>query len=54
MKMILHMMEMELIALERPTSDFISPVKAGTAVPTGLKTRSNSAFFTSKENGSRK
>ena len=36
--MILQIMEIELIALDRPISDFISPVNAGTAEPMGLNT----------------
>ena len=52
--MILQIMAIELMALDRPTSDFISPVKAGMAVPNGLKTNKISALRTSNENGSRK
>ena len=35
----LMMMEMELMALDRPTSPFISPVKPGTAEPIGLNAK---------------
>lgn len=44
-------MEMELIADDKPTFDFISPVKAGIAVPIGLNTKRIRAFRTSIEKG---
>ena len=44
-------METEFIALDSPTSDFISDVKAGTAEPIGLNTSKTSAFRTSFTKG---
>ena len=47
-------MDTELAALERPTSDFISLVNAGTADPIGLNTSKTNALRTSEENGKAK
>ena len=48
----LQMMLMELMALDRPTSDFSSPVKAGAAEAMGLNTRITRACRTSSWKGS--
>ena len=50
----LHTMEMELTALDSPTSPPRSAVKPGTAEPIGLKVRITRACRTSRSKGSRK
>ena len=50
---ILHIIEMELIALESPTSPFKSSVYAGEDDGNGLNAKIINAIFTSAENGRR-
>ena len=51
---ILHTMDMELMALDRPTSSPRSPVKAGTMAEMGLNSRITRVLRTSWSKGSRK
>ena len=50
----LHTMDMELMALERPTSSPKSPVNAGTMAEMGLNSKITKVLRTSWSKGSRK
>ena len=54
MQIILRMMDMELMALDSPTSSFSSAVNAGTMDAMGLKARMARACRISRRNGKRK